>query len=628
MTNLTNWLSPSVMYSLGWTLLHFLWQGTALSALAAVLMTLSRRASVRYAVAVGTLVLMLAAPIATFFFLIPSGGAARPKYSRIAETQSIVSDNVLVRISLPPSRSSSLLDALPWLVESWLLGVALFSLRSAGGFLLLERERRQQSTAPTARVLEICQTLQYQLGLGRAIRYCVCRWLQAPAVIGWFRPIVLLPVTTLTGLSEEQLRSVIAHELAHIQRLDPFVNLFQIAVETLLFYHPAVWWLNKRIRDEREHCCDDVAVCLCGNPVEYARALTIMEEWRNAPAFAMAANRGSLSERIFRVLGRKSIGAERRGIGLTGSLLFLTAALVAGNALLGIAYPKPGVSAAVSSSAQNFPVTLTRTAVASRQSSVESKSAKASAQPSPTNSQADEPPSISDGSYIGAMKAAGLSNLTFEQLVALKIQDVTPEYVRRIHEQGLQADADKLVAMRIQAVTPEYIHDLRGLGLNFDVDQVIALKIQDVDAVYVRSLKEAGSQPDINQLIALKVQDITPAYVRGLHDLGLQPDADSLVAMRIQDVTPEYVRAIHALGFTPTVNELIAMRVQDVTPEFIKALQAAGLKFDVDDAISAKVQDITPAFVERAIKHGFQNLNLQKLIQLRQMGVLDSAAEI
>jgi hypothetical protein len=138
---------------------------------------------------------------------------------------------------------------------------------------------------------------------------------------------------------------VIVHELAHIQRLDPFVNVFQIAIETLLFYHPAVWWLNQRIRAEREHCCDDVAVSLCGNPVEYARALTLMEEWRTAPALAMAANRGPLSERIFRVLGLKPTGAGTRGIGLTGGVLCLTAALVAGNALLGIAYPKPIVHA-------------------------------------------------------------------------------------------------------------------------------------------------------------------------------------------------------------------------------------------------------------------------------------------
>jgi beta-lactamase regulating signal transducer with metallopeptidase domain len=638
MTNLTNGLSPSVMHSLGWTLLHFLWQGTAVAALAAVLMTLCRRASVRYLLGVAALTLMLAAPVGTF--LLPtSSGTAPAMSSSVAETQPTPTANAVAGNAHRFSPVSTSRDALPWLVEAWLFGVALFSLRSAAGFLLLERERRKQSTAPSIRVLAMCQSLQRRLRLDRTIRYCECLWLQAPAVIGWFRPIVLLPVTALTGLSEEQLQSVIAHELAHIQRLDPFVNLFQIAVETLLFYHPAVWWLNKRIRAEREHCCDDIAVSLCGNPVEYARALTLMEEWRSAPVLAMAANRGPLSERIFRVLGRKPIGTGTRGIGLTGGLLCLTAALVAGNALLRVAYPKPTALAGESSPAQSSlaqislgassPVRLVRIAAASPQSSPAPASAPAPvAKPSPAHSQAVEQQPATPTSHIDAMKAAGLDNLTVDQLIALKIQDITPEYVRGMHDQGLHPNADSLVAMRIQGVTPEYIYDLRGLGLDPNADEIVALKIQGVDAAYVRGLKEAGIQPGVDQLIALKIQGVTPEYVRGTHELGLEPDADSLVAMRIQGVTPEYIRDIQALGFEPSVDKLIDLRIQDVTPEYIKGLQAAGLKFDVDDVIRAKIQQITKEFIDRAAKHGFKNLTLQKLIQLKQMGILDAPGEI
>jgi beta-lactamase regulating signal transducer with metallopeptidase domain len=604
--SLTNWLSPSAMHSLAWTLLHFLWQGTAVAALAAVLMTLCRRASTRYTLAVGALALMLAAPVATFFFLSSSStfsGAPVPAKSssaRAAEPAGANNVAIVGRTSSGFSRFSSSLDALPWLVEAWLLGVAFFSLRSAGGFLLLERERRKQSITASARVLTMCQNLQRRLGLERAIRYCECTWLQAPAVIGWFRPIVLLPVTALTGLSEEQLQLVIVHELAHIQRLDPFVNVFQISVETLLFYHPAVWWLNQRIRAEREHCCDDVAVSLCGNPVEYARALTLMEEWRTAPALAMAANRGPLSERIFRVLGVKPTGAGTRGIGLTGGVLCLTAALVAGNALLGIAYPKPVVHAS-----QISPAGFGLRAAANPQSSPAPASAPTpAAKPSPAQSSPARPAVASQpaasGSYIDGMKAAGLDNLTVDQLIAMKIQGVSPEYVQ----------------------------DLRSLGLSPDVDQIVAMKIQGVDGAYVRGLKDGGLQLNIDQLIAMKIQGVTPDYVRGLHELGLQPDADNLVAMRIQGVTPDYVRDIQALGLKPSIDQFIAMRIQGVKAEYIKSLQAAGLKFDVDDIIRAKIQGITKEFIERAVKHGFQSLSLEKLIQLKEMGVLESSTDI
>src|SRR4029077_18111485 len=106
--------------------------------------------------------------------------------------------------------------------------------------------------------------------------------------------------------------------------------------ETLLFYHPAVWWLSKRIRAERENCCDDVALTTCGNPAEYARALALMEEWRAAPSFAMAANRGPLASRVTRLLGITEKGSSLRNAGVAFGVLCLAAALFAGNALFGL----------------------------------------------------------------------------------------------------------------------------------------------------------------------------------------------------------------------------------------------------------------------------------------------------
>jgi beta-lactamase regulating signal transducer with metallopeptidase domain len=321
MTSLTNWLSPTVMHSLGWTLLNFLWQGTALAALAAAAMALCRRAATRYGIGVATLVLMLAAPVVSFFMLNEPTSSVNPE-SSVQLVQPATGANLASTSSAKIVPTSASRDALPWLVEIWLLGVAFFSVRTAGGFLLLERQQRKQSVPVSGRLLQICRELQSRLGLSRALRFCESKWLQAPAVMGWFRPVVLLPVTALTGLSEDQLESVIAHELAHIQRLDAFVNLFQVGVETLLFYHPAVWWLNQKIRAEREHCCDDMAVALCGNAVEYARALTLMAEWRSAPALVMAVNRGPLAQRVVRLLGLKAAGTGRSRVGLSGSILF------------------------------------------------------------------------------------------------------------------------------------------------------------------------------------------------------------------------------------------------------------------------------------------------------------------
>jgi beta-lactamase regulating signal transducer with metallopeptidase domain len=596
MTNLTNWISPSTMHSLGWTLLHFLWQGTALSALAAVLMSLCRRASRRYRVGVGTLVLMLAAPVLTFLMVMPSRAARAREPASVPPKEAGAAGNLPATMPSAIWLSSTPIDCFPGLVEAWLLGVAFFSLRSAGGFLLLERERRKQSSRVSDRVLMLCQALQRKLGLDRTIQYYQCKSPQAPAVIGWFRPIVLLPVTALTGLSEEQLQSIIAHELAHVGNYDVFVNVFQIAVETLLFYHPAVWWLNKRIRVEREHRCDDIAVTLCGNAIEYARALTLMEEWRIAPTLAMAANRGPLRARILRLIDFQSSADRARRQGLAGGILCLTAALVSGNALLRMAYP--GVHASATSFAQ---ISRAQFAPAApRQSpSGSAHSSTAAPQPSPAPAQAasDSAPSLS---YIDGLKSAGLNDFTVDQLIAMKIQGVTPDYVRDLHGLNVTPTADQLVAMRIQGITPDY----------------------------VRGLKAGGMQLTIDQLIAMKIQDVTPEYARAMREQGLQPDAEKLVAMRIQDMTPDYVRDVHALGMQPTIAQFISMKIQNVTADYIKGLQAAGFKFSVDEVISAKIQQIDEQFIQRAVKHGFQNLTLEKLIQLKNLGVLEPQADI
>src|SRR5216684_3252422 len=306
MSNFVNWITPEVLRTLGWTLLHFLWQGAGLAALFAVACAVLRSASARYALAVGALVLMMASPIITFTWLrSQTNPAVRTGAGGAVTWAGTSTQNATAlsgsRASVAESRAEHPM-AMLWLVEAWFLGVLLLSLRTAGGLFLIERMRRKEIKPVGGELYARCLALQRRMDLDRVIQYCECRRLDAAAALGWFRPVVLLPVRALTGLSEAQIEAVIAHELAHIRRLDCFVNLFQIATETLLFYHPAVWWVSGRIRAEREHC---------GDEVNYARALTLMEEWRTAPALMMAANRSPLAERVVRLLGWDGAAAPR-----------------------------------------------------------------------------------------------------------------------------------------------------------------------------------------------------------------------------------------------------------------------------------------------------------------------------
>ncbi len=605
MSNFANWISPEVLRTLGWTLLHFLWQGAGLAALFAVAAAVCRRASARYAVAVGALVLMMISPVVTFTWLHHETNPAGQTGAQGASTWAGTSTQNATALSgsrAPVAKSRTERPmAMLWLVEAWFLGVLLLSLRTAGGLLLIERMRRKEIKPVGAELYERCLALQRRMGLDRVIRYCECHRLDAPAVLGWFRPVVLLPVRALTGLTEEQIEAVIAHELAHIRRFDCFVNLFQIATETLLFYHPAVWWVSQRIRAERENCCDDEAISLCGNTVNYARALTLMEEWRTAPALMMAANRSPLAARVVRLLGWDGAAGRIRVAGLAGSFLCLVGALLAGNAFLGVAHAALGAGGSPKQEQQSSSVIVVKpeTATAKEQTAQAAKPAESAAAKAQTDKNKDPKTAGEEQnkkeSYLDAMEAAGFKNLTVDELISMKIQGVTPGYVKEIHELGLQPTPDELVGMRVQGITPEYVRDMR----KFD------------------------SKLNIDELIGMKVQGVSLEYIRGFHDLGLQPSAEELMGLKVQGVTADYVKEMRATGLKPNTDELIGMKVQGITPEYVKSMQAAGFKdLDCDELIGAKVQGITPEFIEKARKHGFQNLTLDKLMALKHADIL------
>jgi beta-lactamase regulating signal transducer with metallopeptidase domain len=643
MSNLASWISPDVLRTLGWTLLHFLWQGAGLAALFAVACAVCRSASARYALAVGALVLMLVSPVVTFVWL---HGQANPAVTTGAEGAMTWAETPTQhatalsgsRAPVARARSEQPMGML-WLVEAWFLGVLLLSLRTAGGLFLIERMRRKEIRPVAAELYAKCIALQRRMGLDRVIRYCECHRLDAPAVLGWFRPVVLLPVRALTGLNEEQIEAVIAHELAHIRRFDCFVNLFQIATETLLFYHPAVWWVSQRIRAEREHCCDDEAIAICGDAVNYARALTLMEEWRTAPALMMAANRSPLAERVMRVLGLNGATGRIRMAGMGVSFVCLAGALLAGNAFLGVAHASFGTSSSAKELQDNGGVIIVKPEPALPRNAKTPKAAPAAVSelapeptPAPTPAPAPQgqpvpaPQAASDGkkqSYMDAMAAAGIKITDVDELISLRVQGVTPEYIKEMRELGLKPDVDELIGMKVQGITPEYVREMRKFDPSAGIDELIGMKVQGVTPEYIREIRTFYANVSFDDLIGMKVQGVTPEYIREFKDLGLQPSADDLIGLKVQGVTPSYVKDMRAIGLKPNTDELIGMRVQGVTPEYVKEMQAAGFKdLDCDQLIGAKVQGVTPEFIEKAKKHGFQNLTLDKLIALKNADIL------
>jgi len=334
---------------IAWTLLHFLWQGTVIAALLGLALYGLRRqsAQLRYSLACVALLAMSLCPVVTYQMLKPEyGGAASRGGMRspalhdpfvnvarrlIGSGQGLGSDfgsgrgAATPRLRLSPAANRSAIGRalaahprlvsalsrrmhvlLPWLAVLWLAGVAVLSARLLGGWVVVQRLSHRAARPITGALYATMEDLAHRIGIQRLPRLLVSDLIQVPTVIGCLRSVILLPASAVAGLSPDMLETILLHELAHIRRYDYLVNLWQSAVETVLFYHPAVWWVSQTIRTEREHCCDDLVIVVLNDRKTYARALAGLEELRARP-LALAATDGSLLRRIRRILGERTM---------------------------------------------------------------------------------------------------------------------------------------------------------------------------------------------------------------------------------------------------------------------------------------------------------------------------------
>ena len=337
-------------------IINFLWQGAAIGAVAALGFSLSRSPRIRYLIGIGALVLMAVAPITTAIVVardgqvpastvhsslpsqVPDSGSSGLESGRGTDDRSepwTVARGGWADASASVSRLIN--EQATVVLALWLVGVAVLSARLTWGWIGARRMTRRVTDAG-ASVKAVADQLVARLHIRARVRVVESALVKVPAVIGAFTPVVLLPAAAMTGLSMAQIEALLAHELAHVRRHDYLVNLLQSVVETLLFYHPAVWLVSRRVRQERELCCDDIALAVCGDRVAYASALAELEASRvmPAPAVAMAATGGSLIARVRRILGHDEVSAlagrsqSIAGVAILASMLLLGGSQAAG----------------------------------------------------------------------------------------------------------------------------------------------------------------------------------------------------------------------------------------------------------------------------------------------------------
>lgn len=303
-----NLFSEALTSAFGWTLVHSLWQGTLLVFMASFAMYFLRKgqASFRYNIGIGTLCMQVITSLITFFYyylnapqkatgnVLSNGGQAITNWKTIT-----------YEVSLTTKIQIWLTTHLQELVICWLVGAFILVLRFLGGWIYTEYLRHHSRPVMNKEWRTRFGVLTAKLNIYPSIQFKESAKILTPMVIGTLRPVVLIPIGLLTGLPGSQIEAILAHELAHIRRYDYLINILQSFVEVVFFFHPALWWLSEKVRMEREHCCDDLALEACGDRMSLAHALVGIAEWKTNHALAMtfASKKPLLLQRVKRVMG-------------------------------------------------------------------------------------------------------------------------------------------------------------------------------------------------------------------------------------------------------------------------------------------------------------------------------------
>ena len=244
------WAHMPLVRALGWALVHFLWEGALIALVLAAVLCVCRRAGTRYGAACAAMLSMLAAFAITLAVSIPDQETIlRVPRSMAAAAAAGAGDLIAGRV---PTTLERLQVVLPWIVLFWMAGALVIGLYRLGGWMAAERMRREGVCAATGEWQARLTWLAHRIGVSKPLVLLESSLAEAPLVIGFLRPAILVPAGLLAGLPASYLEAILLHELAHIRRLDYLVNLVQTMVESLLFYHPAVWWISRLMRAERE----------------------------------------------------------------------------------------------------------------------------------------------------------------------------------------------------------------------------------------------------------------------------------------------------------------------------------------------------------------------------------------
>ncbi len=711
-------LLESVGRPIALALVHSLWQGVIVAALVAAALLLLRRrsATLRYAVACIGMLAILTATVGTavWFARHPeppqdqrliwrpaTAAAAGGDPSAVGPTGEMVeavplgtssgTEAFVVEeepVSQPAASGLPILDmelAGPWIFFAWVAGATLLAIVHLIGWRRASAFARLGTSAIPTVWRNRLDRLSDLLGVARSVHALTSTRVSVPTVVGWLRPIVLIPASSFTDLTASDLEMILIHELAHVRRHDILVNYLQATAETLLFYHPAVWWISHRIRIEREHCCDDAAVRATGDGVAYARALSEVERMRGrTPVHAMAADGGAFRSRIRRLVGAEPSAASPRRAGFAGVLVVT---MVVGLAIPSLTAAPVGTASAqvpapVSAEWKNIEGEWQATGFGGSiklhferrgwgEFSLTFDDEFGEAGDGVYHLEREAGTFILEGGrfprgwrkavfrpdpeYAAEMQGLGYDIEDEEDLLELAIHDVTLDFARGIAAAGYDISRTRLIEFHIHDVTPEYVRAMADAGYDqLTPGKIVEFRIHDIEPDYVKRMAAVGyDELTPSRIVEFKIHDIEPEYVErmaaiGYEDLtpdrivefsihGIDPEyVEKMAAIRyegltpsrivefsIHGITPEYVGKMAASGFEElTPSRIVEFSIHGITPEFVRGLAEVGYgDMSPSRIVEFRIHDVTPEFIRDLADHGITDVSAAKLIEYRISGI-------
>jgi len=459
MTNLHFFFPEQLGVALGWMVLHVLWQATLIGVVAGLVLVAMRRgpARRRYWMANIARATILLAALGTFIYYFfgsmpnPAAAGLATENARIADAPVPVIHTAQITPGTPTPESTTSVDYfnrhLPAIVALWFLGMSLFLLRLLGniGYTYYLKTHLNFQTDPYWQ--ELLDQLVQKSGFSKAIRLVESALVHTPMVAGHLKPVILFPIGMINRLDPREAEAILAHELAHILRHNYLFNILQSIVETLFYFHPAVWWLSGTIRQEREIAADDDAIRMTGNPMQYAKALVLVQDMARMPASFSPAFSGPRKNRllnriqhVLNVQQSKNLAMEKF-IGTCGILLII----------IGIAYAQTTPPAKEPGRVAH-PASTTEGRSGAWQGTLQNDSVCMSlvsrtAQSSWMNGAIHEVTAAG----VQEFGKLGFSKITLDEAISLKIHEITPEFIQRMRDKGFNdLPLEEYIQLKIQ----------------------------------------------------------------------------------------------------------------------------------------------------------------------------------